>query len=146
MLSRTSPARVLAVLDLEMGAIGDPRPTWATCSRPTRRQRSGERSALAGDASPGSHAGELVERYADRSGRDLDELPWFEALACLGGSVVFCEAIYQRWLRGEMEGPQPLSRPALGQGVPALAARRRSASPSAWVREVAKARVADLWL
>ena len=62
---------------------------------------------------------ELVERYAGRSGRDLDELPWFEALA-LWKSVVFCEAIYQRWRRGEMEGNR--FAPGLEQGVPALAA------------------------
>jgi aminoglycoside phosphotransferase (APT) family kinase protein len=122
MLSRTSPARVLAVLDWEMGAIGDPRTDvgylLATYSDGSASERTLQLSPVT--ARPGFPArAELVERYAERSGRDLDELPWFEALA-LWKSVVFCEAIYQRWRRGEMEGNR--FAPGLEQGVPALAA------------------------
>lgn len=121
MLSRTSPARVLAVLDWEMGAIGDPRTDvgylLATYSDGSALERTLQLSPVT--AQPGFPTrGALVERYAERSGRDLDELPWFEALA-LWKSVVFCEAIYQRWRRGEMEGNR--FAPGLEHGVPALA-------------------------
>ena len=121
MLSRTSPAHVLAVLDWEMGAIGDPRTDvgylLATYSDGSAAERTLQLSPVT--ARPGFPTrAELVERYTERSGRELDELPWFEALA-LWKSVVFCEAIYQRWLRGEMEGNR--FAPGLEHGVPALA-------------------------
>ena len=44
---------------------------------------------------------ELVERYAERSGRDVEPLAWFQALA-LWKAAVFCEAIYGRYIRGEL--------------------------------------------
>src|SRR5205814_936231 len=43
----------------------------------------------------------LAERYVERSGRELDALPWFEGLA-LWKAAVFCEAIYGRYVRGEL--------------------------------------------
>ena len=44
---------------------------------------------------------QLVERYVAQSGREVEPLEWFEALA-LWKSAVFCEAIYGRYIRGEL--------------------------------------------
>src|SRR5204863_4443984 len=95
---------ILAVLDWEMGAVGDPRADvgylLATYSEP-----GGEASPLGTSpvtALPGFPSkAELVARYAERSGRDVEPLPWFEALA-LWKAAVFCEAIYGRYVRGEL--------------------------------------------
>jgi aminoglycoside phosphotransferase (APT) family kinase protein len=102
-------ARVVAVLDWEMGAIGDPRADLgylvATYSEP-----GGAPNALGtstSTATPGFPSGaELVARYEERSGATVDRLAWFEALA-LWKAAVFCEAIYGRYVRGELgEAPQ----------------------------------------
>ena len=104
MVAPHDPSRIVAVLDWEMGAVGDPRADvgylLATYSEP-----GGEPSPLGTSpvtALPGFPTkAELVERYAERSGRDVEPLPWFEALALWKASV-FCEAIYGRYVRGEL--------------------------------------------
>jgi aminoglycoside phosphotransferase (APT) family kinase protein len=104
MVDRDDPARIVAVLDWEMGAIGDPRADVgylvAMYSEP-----GGRASALGSSpvtAEPGFPTrAQLVERYAAGSGRDLEPLAWFEALALWKASV-FCEAIYGRFTRGEL--------------------------------------------
>ena len=61
-------------------------------------------------------ASELVERYAERSGRDVGALAWYETLA-LWKAAVFCEGLYGRYLRGETADPWTAS---LAEGVPGL--------------------------
>ncbi len=104
MVSRDDPSRIVAVLDWEMGAIGDPRADVGYLLA-TYNEPGGEPSPLGTSpvtASPGFPTKErLVERYAQRSGRDLGPLPWFEALA-LWKAAVFCEAIFGRYVRGEL--------------------------------------------
>ena len=98
------PNRIVAVLDWEMGAIGDPRADLgyllATYSEP-----GGESSPL-GTSPVTSVPGfpsreELANRYVESSGRKVELLAWFEALA-LWKAAVFCEAIYGRFTRGEL--------------------------------------------
>jgi aminoglycoside phosphotransferase (APT) family kinase protein len=128
MVARDEPTRIEAVLDWEMGAIGDPRADvgylLATYSEP-----NGPASALGSSpvtASAGFPSrGELVARYAERSGRELGPLAWFEALA-LWKAAVFCEAIYGRYVRGEL-GAEDTRAALFEQGVPALAAAAREA-------------------
>ncbi|MCS7007972.1 MAG: phosphotransferase family protein, partial [Thermoleophilia bacterium] len=116
------PTRVLAVLDWEMGAIGDPRADLgyllATYSEP-----GGAPSPLGTSpvtALPGFPSrGDLVERYVARSGREVEPLAWFEALA-LWKAAVFCEAIYGRYLRGEL-GAEDERAARFEEGVPMLA-------------------------
>jgi aminoglycoside phosphotransferase (APT) family kinase protein len=62
---------------------------------------------------------ELVARYVERSGRDVEPLPWFEALA-LWKAAVFCEAIYGRFVRGEL-GAEDARAAAFVRAVPQLA-------------------------
>jgi aminoglycoside phosphotransferase (APT) family kinase protein len=114
--------RIVAILDWEMGTIGDPRADVgylvATYSEPGGEENPlGTSPVTAGEGFP--TRGELVERYAAQSGRNVDPLPWFEALA-LWKAAVFCEAIYGRWLRGELtSADERASR--FDTGVPLLA-------------------------
>jgi aminoglycoside phosphotransferase (APT) family kinase protein len=122
MVGRDQPTRVLAVLDWEMGAIGDPRAdvgyllaTYSEPGGPANPLGTSPVTALPGFPS----RAELVERYATRSGRDVEPLAWFEALA-LWKAAVFCEAIYGRYLRGEL-GAEDARAARFEQGVPYLA-------------------------
>jgi aminoglycoside phosphotransferase (APT) family kinase protein len=121
-VDRERPARIAAVLDWEMGAIGDPRADVgylvATYSEP-----GGEPSPLGTSpitAWPGFPSrAELVARYVERSGRDVEPLAWFEALA-LWKAAVFCEAIYGRYVRGELTADDDRAA-RFERGVPLLA-------------------------
>jgi len=125
---RDSPSSIAAVLDWEMGAIGDPRADVgyliATYSEP-----GGEANPLGTSpvtATPGFPSrAELVERYVRASGRDVEPLAWFEALA-LWKAAVFCEAIYGRYVRGEL-GAEDTRAARFEQGVPYLAAAAAAA-------------------
>ena len=122
MVARREPTRILAVLDWEMGAIGDPRADvgylLATYTEP-----GGAPSPLGTSpvtARPGFPSrAELVQRYVARSRREVEELAWFEALA-LWKAAVFCEAIYGRFVRGEL-GAEDERAARFEQGVPYLA-------------------------
>ena len=114
--------RIVAVLDWEMGAIGDPRADVgylvATYSEPGGTSNPLGTSPVT--VTPGfpSRAA-LVERYSERSGRDVEPLAWFEALA-LWKAAVFCEAIYGRYLRGELTSDDDRAS-RFETGVPLLA-------------------------
>jgi len=115
-------SRIVAVLDWEMGAVGDPRADvgylLATYSEP-----GGDANPLGTSpvtAMPGFPSRrELVERYAEQSGRDIGPLAWFQALA-LWKAAVFCEAIYGRYIRGELAA-EDTNAARFEQGVPLLA-------------------------
>jgi aminoglycoside phosphotransferase (APT) family kinase protein len=122
MLDPADPTRIRAVLDWEMGAIGDPRADvgylLATYSEPAgARNPLGTSPVTALEGFPAR--AELAERYAERSGRDVEPLGWFEALA-LWKAAVFCEAIYGRYVRGELSAEDTLAA-RFEQGVPLLA-------------------------
>jgi aminoglycoside phosphotransferase (APT) family kinase protein len=122
MVALDDPTRIVAVLDWEMGAIGDPRAdvgyllaTYSEPGGPPNPLGTSPVTALPGFP---SKAG-LVERYVARSGRDVEPLAWFEALA-LWKAAVFCEAIYGRYLRGEL-GAEDTRAARFEEGVPYLA-------------------------
>jgi aminoglycoside phosphotransferase (APT) family kinase protein len=122
MVSREDPSRIAAALDWEMGAIGDPRADvgylLATYSEPGGPPNPLGTSPVT--ATPGFPSkAELVERYAERSGREVEPLAWFEALA-LWKAAVFCEAIYGRYVRGEL-GEEDTRAARFELGVPYLA-------------------------
>ena len=121
-VAREGPDRIAAVLDWEMGTIGDPRADVgylvATYSEPGGQSNPlGTSPVTATDGFP-SRA-ELVARYAERSGREIEPLAWFEALA-LWKAAVFCEAIYGRFVRGELTEDDERAR-RFETGVPLLA-------------------------
>jgi aminoglycoside phosphotransferase (APT) family kinase protein len=128
MVAREDPRDIVAVLDWEMGAIGDPRAdlgyllaTYSEPGGPPNPLGTSPVTALAGFPS----RAELVARYVAQSGRDVDPLPWFEALA-LWKAAVFCEAIYGRYLRGEL-GAEDTRAVRFREGVPYLADAAASA-------------------
>jgi aminoglycoside phosphotransferase (APT) family kinase protein len=122
MVAPGEPSRIVAVLDWEMGAIGDPRAdvgyllaTYSEPGGPPNPLGTSPVTALPGFPT----RAELVERYVARSGRDIDSLSWFEGLA-LWKAAVFCEAIYGRYLRGEL-GAEDERAARFEEGVPSLA-------------------------
>jgi len=122
MVGHDAPTRIVAVLDWEMGAIGDPRAdvgyllaTYSEPGGPPNPLGTSPITALAGFPS----RAELVERYVAESGRAIEPLAWFEALA-LWKAAVFCEAIYGRYVRGEL-GAEDTRAARFEQGVPYLA-------------------------
>jgi aminoglycoside phosphotransferase (APT) family kinase protein len=112
--------RVAAVLDWEMGAIGDPRADVGYLAA-TYAEPGGPSTALGtspATTTPGFPSrAELLARYEERAGRPLERLGWFEALAWWKASI-FCEAIYGRYVRGELgEAPQAAR---FEEGVPRM--------------------------
>src|SRR6478672_9281019 len=122
MVSPDEPTQIAAVLDWEMGAIGDPRADvgylLATYSEPNGRVSALGSSPVTAEPGFPSRA-QLVERYAERSGREVEPLAWFEALA-LWKAAVFCEAIYGRYVRGEL-GEEDTRAAIFEHAVPLLA-------------------------
>jgi aminoglycoside phosphotransferase (APT) family kinase protein len=122
MVAPGEPTRIVAVLDWEMGAIGDPRADvgylLATYSEPNGRVSALGSSPVTAEPGFPSRA-QLVERYVERSGREVAPLPWFEALA-LWKAAVFCEAIYGRFVRGEL-GEEDTRAAIFEVAVPLLA-------------------------
>jgi aminoglycoside phosphotransferase (APT) family kinase protein len=121
-VTRSEPERIAAVLDWEMGAIGDPRADVgylvATYSEPGGRENPlGTSPVTAMEGFPTRN--ELVERYRSRSGRDVEPLAWFGGLA-LWKAAVFCEAIYGRYVRGELTADDGRAS-RFETGVPLLA-------------------------
>ena len=122
MVASDEPSQIVAVLDWEMGAIGDPRADvgylLATYSEPGGLPNPLGTSPVT--ALPGFPSkAELSERYVARSGCEVESLSWFEGLA-LWKAAVFCEAIYGRYLRGEL-GAEDERAARFEQGVPYLA-------------------------
>ena len=122
MVAPGEPNRIVAVLDWEMGAIGDPRADvgylLATYTEPNGRVSALGSSPVTGEPGFPTRA-QLVERYTERSGREVQPLAWFEALA-LWKAAVFCEAIYGRFIRGEL-GREDTRAAIFEHAVPLLA-------------------------
>ncbi|MFQ5477308.1 MAG: phosphotransferase family protein [Candidatus Binatia bacterium] len=106
MWKRDELAEVAAVLDWEISTLADPlvdlgwlRGFW--CDPADRRAL-----VMMGQA-PQADGGflsrdELVEYYADQSGRDLELLPWFEAFGMWKIAIIM-EASYARYLNGHSD-------------------------------------------
>jgi aminoglycoside phosphotransferase (APT) family kinase protein len=129
------PSRIVAAADWEMGAIGDPRADLgyllATYSEP------GSRDSLVGGSPATRAAGfpskrELVHHYAEAGGVEPERLGWFVGFA-LWKAAIFCEAIYGRYVRGELAAGDDRSA-IFEEGVPQIAEGAVWAleSPAAW--------------
>jgi aminoglycoside phosphotransferase (APT) family kinase protein len=131
MIERDRP-RLQAILDWEMATLGDPLADvgylCATWARPGDEENPmfalSTVTRLEGFPTPE----QLRQRYALRSGRNVDALKWYEVLA-LWKAAVFLESSYRRFREGTTDDPYFA---ALGEGVPrlALAAYRRIAGAS----------------
>jgi aminoglycoside phosphotransferase (APT) family kinase protein len=122
MVSRRAPAEVVAVLDWEMGAIGDPRTDLGYLLATYSEGPATAANVL--ELSPVTRLrgfptrGEIVEYYEATVGESVGDLTWFETLALWKGAI-FCEAIHARHVRGELEHDSFAAR--LEEGVPLLA-------------------------
>jgi aminoglycoside phosphotransferase (APT) family kinase protein len=122
LFARESPARLSAILDWELAALGDPLAdlgylcaTWAESADPEQPMLALSRATR----QPGflTRAG-LADRYASVTGRDVSSLPWYEVLA-MWKAAIFLESSYGRFVAGTANDPYFAS---LEHGVPRIAA------------------------
>ncbi len=105
MLAPDDPGRVVAVLDWEMATLGDPLADLGLYL--LYYVRDNEQTGNVG-ATISPEAGFLprdavVERYANRSGRDVSQLDFYEALAAYKLAIIL-EGIHARYLMGKTVG------------------------------------------
>ena len=105
MLDAHDPARLVAVFDWEMAALGDPLVDlgillayWVPNAPPEQRDALTTVTTLPGWLTPA----ELTERYAQRSGRGLSTLRFFEVFALFKIAVVI-QQIYFRFVQGQTD-------------------------------------------
>ncbi|HKP84621.1 MAG TPA: phosphotransferase family protein [Blastocatellia bacterium] len=104
MLDPNDPARIVAILDWEMCAVGDPLVDlgiflcyWAEKNDPEARRES----ISPVTTEPGwMSRKEIVERYAEKTGRDLSGIAFYETFALFKIAVVL-QQIYFRYVRGQ---------------------------------------------
>jgi aminoglycoside phosphotransferase (APT) family kinase protein len=124
-LAPDDPGRVAAVLDWEMCTLGDPLADlglllvyWVDPEDPIEDRALLALSAITGE--PGFHSpSELIETYAQASGRDLGALDWYVALGGYKLAVV-AEGIHARFLMGATMGE---GFEVMGTRVPLLVRR-----------------------
>lgn len=109
MLDPADPARVVAVLDWEMAALGDPLVDLGIllCYWPEAGDPPGRRESISPvTAMPGwpSRAA-LIERYASRTGRDVSRIAYYEIFALFKVAVVL-QQIYHRYHLGQTTDPR----------------------------------------
>ncbi|HLJ74426.1 MAG TPA: phosphotransferase family protein, partial [Thermoanaerobaculia bacterium] len=99
MLDAGRPDRIVAVLDWEMAAIGDPLVDlgillcyWVHVPGPTN-----DRGWFTRD--------EILQRYASRSNRDVSRIAFYEVFAVFKLAVVL-QQIYARYVRGQTDDPR----------------------------------------
>jgi aminoglycoside phosphotransferase (APT) family kinase protein len=105
MLGEHDIGRIVAVLDWEMAALGDPLvDVGILLAYWTSTAPAGQRDALTTVADePGwLTRDEIVERYARRSGRDLSGIRFYEIFALFKVAVVI-QQIFYRYTRGQTD-------------------------------------------
>jgi aminoglycoside phosphotransferase (APT) family kinase protein len=120
----TGRPRITAVLDWELATLGHPLADLATMLTYWHDQGDSERGAISVAAGltalPGFlDTGELAQRYATETGRDLSALTFFQALAAMKLAVIL-EGVHRRYLGGRAVGD---GYDRVGPAVPLLAAR-----------------------
>jgi aminoglycoside phosphotransferase (APT) family kinase protein len=116
------PARLTAVLDWEMATLGDPLADLgylcATWAQPDDHQNPMLALSAATRGAGFPTRAQLRERYAERTGRTINEHRWYEVLA-LWKAAIFLEASYRRYLAGNTSDPYFAT---LRDGIPSIAA------------------------
>lgn len=118
-----TPARLGVVVDWEMATLGDPLADLGLLVA-THLEEGEEPDPVLGFstaiAAPGALTrAEIVARYAERSGRDVRHLQWYECLA-LWKITILLEGSYKRFLAGTTHDP---FFALLADGIPRLAER-----------------------
>ncbi len=132
MLDVSDVSRLVAVFDWEMCALGDPLvDVGILLAYWTRSEPPEHRDALTSITDrPGWFTrGEIVERYAARSGRDLSNIHFYETFALFKIAVVI-QQIFSRYARGQTDDPGSLtSTCASPSRAQAAALRNRHEGP-----------------
>jgi aminoglycoside phosphotransferase (APT) family kinase protein len=96
MVSPDPPARLAAIVDWDTGTIGDPLlDIGHLLARWVEPGEEGPLGPQAGDLASYPTRAEMASRYAERSGRDLSALPYYECLALFKLGVIL-EGTYSR--------------------------------------------------
>ncbi len=118
------PARILAIFDWEMATLGDPLADLGYLL--SFWQEAGDMGPHLDDGNWGITAqpgfptrAQLVARYAERTGRQVDHVAFYVALA-IWKLAILLEGSYRRHLAGTTDDPFFAT---LDRGVPALARR-----------------------
>jgi aminoglycoside phosphotransferase (APT) family kinase protein len=122
MFAAQAPARLVAIFDWEMATIGDPLADvgYMLMHWTQPGDALGKFNAHNVTLRPGFPTrAELTARYEERSGRAVQALDWYVALA-LWKAVVFMEGNYKRALAGSTDDPYLKS---FGDGVIEIAER-----------------------
>jgi aminoglycoside phosphotransferase (APT) family kinase protein len=108
MLDADDPSQIVGVFDWEMAALGDPLVDvgillayWVPNAPPDQQDALTTVTTLPGWITPV----ELVERYAEASGRDVSGLRFFEVFALFKIAVVI-QQIYFRFVNGQTDDPR----------------------------------------
>ncbi len=104
MLEREDPARVVAVLDWEMCTVGDPLIDVGLfiCYWTLKDEEgnSGESLSAVTHGAGWMTRWEIIERYAQQTGRDLSRIEFYETFALFKVAVIL-QQIYFRFVRGQ---------------------------------------------
>ncbi len=107
MLDARDPSNVVALLDWEMTAIGDPLVDLGlTLCYWTQRGFPASRQISVGEGFPGFYSREeFLARYARQSGRDVSNIGWYEVLGVFKLAVIV-QQIYARYKSGQTSDPR----------------------------------------
>jgi aminoglycoside phosphotransferase (APT) family kinase protein len=107
MLDERDPSRLVGVFDWEMSAIGDPLVDVGILLCYWVHAVSGEDDAIGGVTRRPGWFGreEILTRYAERSGRAVDDIAVYEVFAIFKLAVVI-QQIYARYVRGQTDDPR----------------------------------------
>jgi aminoglycoside phosphotransferase (APT) family kinase protein len=126
MVGDEAPGRVRSVFDWELATIGDPLAdvgymtiTWAQADDPEDLAFGALSAATRREGFPTRD--QLVERYEERTGRSVDALHWYQALA-IWKAAVFMEGNYKAYVEGRSDDEYLAM---FDEGVPALAEQAR---------------------
>jgi aminoglycoside phosphotransferase (APT) family kinase protein len=123
------PPRLAAIVDWEMATIGDPLLDlgWLLMRWPSP---AGPRPRGAFDMDGMPSAGEVLEIYATTSGRPVDDIDYYQVLACFKNAIVL-EGGYARYVSGRADNPKMAAFGDMVLEMAALAARiaRQSSLP-----------------
>jgi aminoglycoside phosphotransferase (APT) family kinase protein len=108
MFAHGAPARLTAIVDWEMGTVGDPLLdlAWVVMGWPDEGEdRSGSGYV---DFTGMPDKADLLEHYATVSGRDVDEIDYYVVLARFKMAIVL-EGGYARYVAGGADNPKMAS-------------------------------------